>query len=464
MAERKKFNFLGNEISTREPGNSGSLGEKSQSRVQELVSSIEKSTVNTAFNFKYIPREKLVFHKDNEYPMEAIEKLAASILDMGLMHNIDVSYDEELDIYVIDAGEQRTRALDLLIEKYRGYPETDSEEYQRYLYHVQPFEKGYPCKVSTGTSRMKISEKYDDAVRKELDEIEARMRIRVSNEVGREFDPVRTKKAMDEMIRLENRRNELVGTGKTISNKEIGSRLNISDRQVQKYKAIDKLIPELQEIFEQKGITLTDGANYATLDVEEQKQILALINAGGNKQEQKALYEKLDKLQEEMKQQEKELQNLENERTEALKKAAEARQEAAELETRIRAELEGEAEKSESADRKLIEKLQKQLEFANQSIDEYEKQNQELEAEKEKIEAKLADKLAARGKKEDIVEQTVMRAALQVESALEVIENNIDWFKKVLGEYQNVYEISSGEIPPQEYRSKLEQILMHIQL
>lgn len=462
MAERKKFNFLGNEVSTREPDVSGSP--RKESRVQELVSSIEKSTTNTAFNFKYIPREKLTFHEDNEYPMEAIEKLAASILDMGLMHNIDVSYDEEADIYVIDAGEQRTRALDLLIEKFKDYQETNSEEYQRYLYHVQPFEKGYPCKVSAGTSRMKISEKYDEGVRKELDAIEAKMRIRISNEVGREYDPVRTKKAMDEMIKLENRRNELLGTGRMMTNKEIGDRLNISDRQVKKYRAIDRLIPELQELFEKQGITLTDGANYAALNEEEQRQILALINAGGGKQEQKALYDRLNRLQVEMKSKEKEIQNLENEREEALKKAEDVRQEAAELEAQIRTELQEETEKSERADRKLIEKLQKQLEFANQSIEEYEKQNKALEAEKVKKEEELAETLAVRDRKEAMAEPAVMRVALQVESVLGMIENNISQFQKTLQEYQDVYDASSGEIEPQYYKRKLEQLLEKIKI
>ncbi len=457
MAERKKFNFLGNEMNTRE--STGEAPVKAGNRVQELVDSIENATTNTAFNFKYIPREKLRFHEDNEYPIESVEKLAASILDVGLMHNLDVSYAEEEDIYVIDAGEQRTRALDMLIEKYRDYTDTESEEYQHYLYHVKPFEKGYPCKVSTGTSRLQSGETYSDAVRRELDEIEARMRIRISNEIGREYDPVRTKKAMDEMIMLENRRNELLGTGKPMNNREIGERLNISDRQVQKYKAIDRLIPELQTLFQEHGITLTDGANYAKLNEGEQQQILDLIKAGGNKQEVTALYGKLNRLQEEMQAKEREINKLERDRAEALEHAEAARREAAELDSRIREELTKEAEKKEEADGKLIEELQKQLESANHNIDEYARQNRELEKEKAKKEAELEEKLAAK-LEETRLTPAMMRAALQVESILGLIESNIRQFKKVLCEYQDMYDSSSGEVSPEEYMEQLQKVLM----
>lgn len=457
MAERKKFNFLGNEMNTRESAEG--VPTKEGSRVQELVDSIENATTNTAFNFKYIPREKLRFHEDNEYPMETVEKLAASILDVGLMHNLDVSYDEEDDIYVIDAGEQRTRALDMLIEKYRDYTDTESEEYRHYLYHVKPFEKGYPCKVSSGTSRLQSEGKYSDAVRRELDEIEARMRIRISNEISREYDPVRTKKAMDEMIMLENRRSELLGNGKAMNNREIGERLNISDRQVKKYRAIDRLIPELQTLFEEHGITLTDGASYAKLNEDEQWRILELIKAGGDKQEVTALYGKLSRLQEEMQIKEKEITELERDRAEALEHAEAARREAAELDSRIRKEAVKEAEKREEADAKLIEELQKQLEAAKHNMDEYERQNRELEKEKAKKEAELEEKLVAK-LEETRVTPASLRAALKMESILGLIESNIRQFKKVLSEYQDIYDSSSGEVSPEKYMEQLQKLLM----
>ena len=230
MAQRKKFNLGGSRLEMREL-ETVKQEESTESQAQRLVTAIENAEVNTAFNFKMIPRSKLIFHKDNQYPMEAVEKLAASILDVGLMHNIDVRYDEDNDTYIIDAGEQRTRALDMLIEKYRNQEDQESEEYQKYLYHVKPFEKGYPCKVSSGTSKMKNSMVLTGEAASELDEIEARLRLRISNEIGRGHDAVRTKKCLDEILELENRRNEILGKTDQVTNRELGEKLNISGRK-----------------------------------------------------------------------------------------------------------------------------------------------------------------------------------------------------------------------------------------
>lgn len=454
MAERRKFNLGGASLNVREPEVTGSPA--GESRIQELVSTIENPAINTAFNFKLIPREKLVFHKDNKYPMEVIEELATSILNVGLMHNIDVSYDEENDVYIIDAGEQRTRAIDLLIERYKDFSNQDSEEYQRYLYHAKPFEKGYPCKVSTGSSRMHISDGLDEAELKELDDVESKLRVRISNEIGREHDPVRTKQALDDIIMLENRRNELLGNGKTITNKEVGSKLKISDRMVQKYKALDRLIPELREAFDKGGISVTDGANYANLNEEEQRQILSLVNTGGAKEELAALYDKLKKLQEEMQDKDKELQRLADEKAEALAKVEKAKQDAELLEEEIRIKLQHEAEQQGKADQETIVNLQKQLTQANQNVAAYEKQGQELDAKRKEIE-KLQEKLARKEKPVASRETVaVMKAALRVESSMKDVENAIKQLQKAISEYQKLYDGSESEKTPEEYQSDIE--------
>lgn len=457
MAERRKFNLGGASLNVREPEVTGSPA--GENRIQELVSTIENPTINTAFNFKCIPREKLVFHKDNKYPMEAIEELAASILNIGLMHNIDVSYDEDNDVYIIDAGEQRTRAIDLLIERYKDFSDQDSEEYQRYLYNVKPFEKGYPCKVSAGSSRMHISDGLGEAELKELDDVESKLRVRISNEIGREHDPVRTKQALDDIIMLENRRNELLGNGKTISNKEVGGKLKISDRMVQKYKALDKLIPELREAFDKGGITVTDGANYANLNEEEQRQILSLINAGGAKEELAALYDKIKKLKEEMQGKDRELQQLADEKADALAKVEKARLDAELLEKKIREEMQHEAEQQGEADQETIRTLKKQLDQVNQNVAAYEKQGQELDAKQKEI-TKLQEELARKEKpmasKETVV---VMKAALRVESSMKDVENAIKQLQKALGEYQKVFDESESEKAPEEYQREIETLL-----
>lgn len=125
--------------------------EKTSTAVQAKLRQIENERGEKAFNFHLVPREKLVFNKDNAYPMEMIEQLADTILRFGLIHNLEVLYEEETDSYVIESGERRTRALDYLIAKFgdgRENAETDAAEYKMYLKNVKQYaDEGYPCNV-----------------------------------------------------------------------------------------------------------------------------------------------------------------------------------------------------------------------------------------------------------------------------------------------------------------------------
>ena len=47
-------------------------------------------TVNTAFNFKFIPREKIQFNPNNDFEMNNIEELADSLLNIGMQHNLGI--------------------------------------------------------------------------------------------------------------------------------------------------------------------------------------------------------------------------------------------------------------------------------------------------------------------------------------------------------------------------------------
>lgn len=455
---RKKFNFGGSSLNTRESEIASEVPAV-ENRAQELVNAIENAGVNTAFNFKLIPRQKLIFHEENDYPMEAIKELAESILNNGLLHNLDVHFDEENDIYIIEAGEQRTRAIDLLIEKFRDYSDKDSEEYQKYSINVQPFEKGYPCKVCTGTSRMKISEGLDEDSLKELDMIESRLRLRISNEIGREYDPARTKKALDDIVNLENRRNELLRRDKKLTNKEIGAQPNISDRMVQKYKSIDRLIPELQELFQERGITLTDGANYANLNKNEQLQILELINAGGNKKEIAELYAQLSRVKNEMKQKEKELEKLEKEKTAAEEKVAQANEAADKLREQIHEELQREFDTENKAERKKVEELQAQLLLANQNVKEYEKQKVELSARCEEI-AQLKKALEEKNTAGNSAGASVaIKAGFRVESGIKGIEAAFQELQKAIADYQKVYDSDVCEKTLENYQDEIKKCI-----
>ena len=460
MAQRKKFNLGGSRLEMRETENV-KQEESTESQAQRLVTAIENAEVNTAFNFKMIPRSKLIFHKDNQYPMEAVEKLAASILDVGLMHNIDVRYDEDNDTYIIDAGEQRTRALDMLIEKYRNQEDQESEEYQKYLYHVKPFEKGYPCKVSSGTSKMKNSMVLTGEAASELDEIEARLRLRISNEIGRGHDAVRTKKCLDEILELENRRNEILGKTDQVTNRELGEKLNISGRMVQKYKALDRLIPELREVFENQGITVTEGANYANLSPDEQIQLVELIRMGGNKKELAALYDRLNETQNAVKEKERELEELKLEKMTAKEQAEAAKADAENLKQKLQEELRQEYDAENEEKRREIEELKNQLFQANRDAEIYEKQKEELEVRSREIE-ELKDKLSRSRPAVSGEEAAAMRAAMHLESAVRGVENALAEAAQAMQEYEKQYDPGKGMKAPEDYTGQIHLLIGRI--
>lgn len=449
MAQRKKFNLGGSRLEMRET-ETVKQEESTESQAERLVTAIENAEVNTAFNFKMIPRGKLIFHKDNQYPMEAVEKLAASILDVGLIHNIDVRYDEDNDTYIIDAGEQRTRALDMLIEKYRNCENQESEEYQKYVYHVKPFEKGYPCKVSSGTSKMKSSMGLAGEAASELDEIEARLRLRISNEIGRGHDAVRTKKCLDEILELENRRNEILGKTDQVTNRELGEKLNISGRMVQKYKALDRLIPELREVFENQGITVTEGANYANLSQDEQMQLVELIRLGGNRKELAALYDRLNETQNAVKEKERELEELKLEKMAAREQAEAAKADAENLKQKLQEELRQEYDAENEEKRREIEELKNRLFQANRDAEIYEKQKEELAVRSREIE-ELKEKLS-RSRPAVSGEEA---AAMHLESAVRGVENALAEAAQAMQEYEKQYDPGKGMKAPEDYASQI---------
>ena len=460
MAQRKKFNLGGSRLEMRET-ETVKQEESTESQAERLVTAIENAEVNTAFNFKMIPRGKLIFHKDNQYPMEAVEKLAASILDVGLIHNIDVRYDEDNDTYIIDAGEQRTRALDMLIEKYRNCENQESEEYQKYVYHVKPFEKGYPCKVSSGTSKMKSSMGLAGEAASELDEIEARLRLRISNEIGRGHDVVRTKKCLDEILELENRRNEILGKTDQVTNRELGEKLNISGRMVQKYKALDRLIPELREVFENQGITVTEGANYANLSPDEQMQLVELIRLGGNRKELAVLYDRLNETQNAVKEKERELEELKLEKMAAREQAEAAKADAENLKQKLQEELRQEYDAENEEKRREIEELKNRLFQANRDAEIYEKQKEELAVRSREIE-ELKEKLSRSRPAVSGEEAAAMRAALHLESAVRGVENALAEAAQAMQEYEKQYDPGKGMKAPEDYTGQIRLLIGRI--
>ena len=465
MAERKKYNFenAAKILATKtltdpvipvkeadEPDQDKNR-EKTSTAVQAKLRQIENERGEKAFNFHLVPREKLVFNKDNEYPMEMIEQLADTILRFGLIHNLEVLYEEETDSYVIESGERRTRALDYLIAKFgdgRENAETDAAEYKMYLKNVKQYaDEGYPCNV-----KKKIAGDDESSEEEQIRaKIESKIRLRIANEEVRREDPARTQAAVRELHNLYTQLNALASGRERINvNEKVAQEFGISARQIKTYMSIDKLIPELRQLFEQNSITLKDGANYAKLSETEQREIVALIQNGGDKQERKLLTDQLVAAQKQIKQREAEISTLEKTQNEVL--AFKSQQE--EKIRQLKEELENSV-KSTTGHQAELEETRERLADAEAELKRYEQLVKKIEREKEEERIKLEKETR---KKMDPA--PVIRAALQVENLLQMIAGVTAEFKDILDKYAAAYEATDGEevTAPEEYREKYKQV------
>lgn len=279
MADRQKFNFGRPMVSQT---NVKANEEVNVPEHLEKLRSIDQKE-KRIFDIKYIPRSKIRENKKNHYPQE-VEKLKDSILHFGLQQNLTVVYLEEKDIYVLEAGHTRTRAIDELIKEFENYPNKEDEYYKLYQHNIEEYKlKGYPCKVS---SVIKDGTAYDYTEDTDLadipeDVIDSEIRLIITNEMSRDRSPATTAANVDRLQKLYQRKN----IGKKKQEKinvahQIAQDLDLDKRQVLRYRSLQNLIPELRSEFESHNITLTEGTNYAKLSQDEQEKLLQLLRAG----------------------------------------------------------------------------------------------------------------------------------------------------------------------------------------
>lgn len=451
MAKRK-FNFAaGAEQNTPDTPETQpqtqSTPEESKSAVQTLVEKID-APINTAFNFKYIKRDKIIFHAKNDYPMEEIEKLADSILNFGLIHNLEVFYDLENDQYILDSGERRTRAIDYLVEKYKDYPDKDNESYQKYLHFVAPFENGYPCNVKSKYADTDLSETDSDL----LEQIDAEIRLIIANEETRSKDTQRTKQHVDRLNELYTKRNQTLKKGEKINvNNEIAKQLNISDKQVKNYKDIDKLIPELRKKFEENEVSLKDGANYAKLTEEEQRQILTLIENGENRQEINRLMDQMKAMRSDISIKENQISELEytiENQNAIIKSINDAQKD-------LKQQLAAEQEKGDPNNEKIRE-LESSLDNLKNQISAQKKSLKDTVKEKDNMIADLQKKLDAQAKMQSTETNNnskMIRTQYDLEIGIETLITLFADLEKKLDEYKAVSEDS------EDFRKKIQSVI-----
>lgn len=437
--ERQKNKPADTTTATAMPDNpqpSGSLSGKAGTLSRKISTASEPK----AFDFRFVPRNKLQFYEENEYAQENIESLAEKILDMGLIHNLEVFYVLDTDSYIIDSGERRCRALDMLIDRYRDYKDQEDPGYKKYLLHVRQFENGYPCKVILSLGN------------EDLDRLDLRIRHYIANEEIRDRDPAKTAKHIAELNALYALRNSSSGEKINI-NKKIGEDLGLSDRQVKKYKSVQKLIPELQKKFEENEITLTEGSSYAALSTEEQEELLRLINSGAGKKEVDELYQSIATMKKDISLKENEIKSLESE-----KKAAEEKIRKAQAEiTSLQKKLEQEAVKGNPEQEK-INSLKKQIENATEEMNLQRSSHEKILEDKDRQIERLKKQIEEQQNNRELpdVSQEEMKLNLQIEHLKEASEG----LKKCYEKYKKTYREGPPTSPdPEKYKKIIQEIL-----
>lgn len=314
----KKFN-LNNKSSSK------TLGEKA--KILENKSE---------FDFRQIPFEEIKVNSKNFYNLTAIEDLAQNIKENGLMHNIevlDISNTEKKEFRIL-SGERRYQAIKHLRETGVKFDTL-------------------PCKVIKG-----------------LNEIDEEIHLIKGNSDTRVISEEEKRKQIERLNELYNIKNKYQGT-KINAKKEIAKELQVSERTIERYNNINnKLIPELQDFFDNKLITLTEGDKFAKLDEQVQFAILEVLKQQNkiSKEEIEIIKTENSKLLEEKALKEKQLKEKEDLITTYQK----INNELEEKSRNIKINLE------EKEKEKLLIREQLAKEFENNKKDEIDKLNEKL--------------------------------------------------------------------------------------
>lgn len=381
---KQNFNFI--------PQNRLNLSPNKEeaTEVEKIVTKLEEPSVSMPFNFKFIARDQIEFNSNNSFEQKDIDKLADSILNLGLIHNLEATYDEEKDKYILDSGERRTRALDSLFERFNEENIQKEPDNLIALFNknISGFKKGYPVNVK------RVSEETS-----KLDMIDAELRLIAANIEVRDDDSIKRLENISKYKSLLQQKNVLLPADSQINiNAYIAEKEEISERQVRKYNNVLSLIPELQELFKTGDVTLSDSPSLAKLTESEQLEIANLIASGQklNAKEYQILKDKSEKLSLVISEQEEQIKKAEEEKKEInskfnleierlkqdLTKEPSIKQDSKEIQEKIKASEEKYKAALEGKEKALREQEQKIAELNSQLK---ETKENSLEADKEKI-------------------------------------------------------------------------------
>ena len=340
---------------------------------------LKEIQAKTQYNFKYIPKDKIVSNPKNEmYAQDGINALKESILVNGLRHNLSVLYDSDKDIYRLISGERRYHAI---------------SDYQTL------FPAGIPCKVE----KSDITE-----IDEEIMLISANHDVRESSMEVKRWEVSRLKELYEAK--------KLNGEIKNI-NAEIAKQLNISERQARKYTTAEKLIPELSELLNNNGIDLNQADKFGKLDEDAQKSILNFLQKNGNIEN--AEFQSIKKISEERA---KEAAKYKQELEEVTRELNKKNETLEILENKIN-EISTNTDKSNSK----ID-IEEELRYMTEAKNKAEKEKARLESNMEKMKQQQREK---EQRKTTISDNELKRISsiAKTEQALALFESNFDIIK-----------------------------------
>ena len=216
--------------------------------IKDIMSKESQSGAVIQFEILNIPIVKIEPSQINKYGIRDIEDLAASIEEMGLLHNLVVRDINEYGLYEIISGERRYEACKLLFE--------NGNEQFKYL----------PCKVEKSAS---------DAIM-ELKLIHANATARVLTDAEKIYQAGRIN---DILYKLKEEGYEFSGRMRSI----VAAILEFSDAQAGRMIKMDKdLTDEVKKEIKAGNVGITAAYELSTLDEDGQLDALKELKETGH--------------------------------------------------------------------------------------------------------------------------------------------------------------------------------------
>jgi len=215
--------------------------------IRDIMNEESKAGAVTNFVVLNIPIEKIEPSAFNKYGIRDVEELAASIEEMGLLHNLVVKDANDSGFYEIISGERRYRACMILFE--------NGNEQFKYL----------PCKV----------EKPASGTMTELKLIHANATARVLTDWEKVYQAGRINEIL---YKLKEEGYEFTGRMRTI----VAAILEVSEAQAGRMIKMDKdLADEVKEELKSGNIGITAAYEISALNDKEQVNVLEELKETG---------------------------------------------------------------------------------------------------------------------------------------------------------------------------------------